>query len=177
MRKFEGKTAVIAGASSGISESCAKKSVAALARVVLGAQSTEPLQWRRSSARTQRMRCQPMRRSSAPAGIFSKKRSRPGLRGRWPQRADQAWVQREALHDGLSVSVAAPHIASGARAQRARGQEEIPRSQRSLINRFRAVEALAPTSVWATGPRYRSAEAFCRGASDTCCAAKYAEAG
>ncbi len=44
MRKFEGKTAVITGASSGIGESCARKFVAAGARVVLAARSAEPLQ-------------------------------------------------------------------------------------------------------------------------------------
>jgi len=44
MRKFEGKTAVITGASSGIGESCARKFVEAGARVVLAARSAEPLQ-------------------------------------------------------------------------------------------------------------------------------------
>jgi short-subunit dehydrogenase len=42
--KFQGKTAVITGASSGIGESCARKFVAEGARVVLAARSVEPLQ-------------------------------------------------------------------------------------------------------------------------------------
>ncbi|MGB5548009.1 MAG: SDR family NAD(P)-dependent oxidoreductase, partial [Polyangiales bacterium] len=44
MTRFDGKTAVISGASSGIGESCARKFVAAGARVVLAARSAEPLQ-------------------------------------------------------------------------------------------------------------------------------------
>lgn len=44
MKRFEGKTAVITGASSGIGESCARKFVAEGARVVLAARSAEPLQ-------------------------------------------------------------------------------------------------------------------------------------
>jgi NADP-dependent 3-hydroxy acid dehydrogenase YdfG len=44
MTRFDGKTAVITGASSGIGESCARKFVAAGARVVLAARSVEPLQ-------------------------------------------------------------------------------------------------------------------------------------
>ena len=43
MIRFDGKTAVITGASSGIGESCARKFVAAGARVVLAARSVEPL--------------------------------------------------------------------------------------------------------------------------------------
>jgi len=44
MNRFDGKTAVITGASSGIGESCARKFVAEGARVVLAARSVEPLQ-------------------------------------------------------------------------------------------------------------------------------------
>ena len=44
MTKFDGKTAVITGASGGIGESCARKFVAGGARVVLAARSPEPLQ-------------------------------------------------------------------------------------------------------------------------------------
>ena len=44
MNRFDGKTAVITGASSGIGESCARKFVAEGARVVLAARSSEPLQ-------------------------------------------------------------------------------------------------------------------------------------
>lgn len=44
MSRFDGKTAVITGASSGIGESCARKFVADGARVVLAARSVEPLQ-------------------------------------------------------------------------------------------------------------------------------------
>jgi len=44
MREFEGKTAVITGASSGIGESCARKFVEAGARVVLAARSAGSLQ-------------------------------------------------------------------------------------------------------------------------------------
>lgn len=43
MRRFEGKTVVITGASSGIGESCARKFVEEGARVVLAARSKEPL--------------------------------------------------------------------------------------------------------------------------------------
>ncbi|TFH30060.1 MAG: SDR family NAD(P)-dependent oxidoreductase, partial [Myxococcales bacterium] len=43
MIRVDGKTAVITGASSGIGESCARKFVAAGARVVLAARSVEPL--------------------------------------------------------------------------------------------------------------------------------------
>ena len=43
MNRFDGKTAVITGASSGIGESCARKFVAEGARVVLAARSAEPL--------------------------------------------------------------------------------------------------------------------------------------
>jgi NADP-dependent 3-hydroxy acid dehydrogenase YdfG len=44
MNRFDGKTAVITGASSGIGESCARKFVAEGARVVLAARSAGPLQ-------------------------------------------------------------------------------------------------------------------------------------
>ena len=44
MSRFDGKTVVITGASSGIGESCARKFVAEGARVVLAARSAEPLQ-------------------------------------------------------------------------------------------------------------------------------------
>jgi len=44
MSRFDGKTVVITGASSGIGESCARKFVAEGARVVLAARSPEPLQ-------------------------------------------------------------------------------------------------------------------------------------
>ncbi len=44
MNRFDGKTVVITGASAGIGESCARKFVAAGARVVLAARSVEPLQ-------------------------------------------------------------------------------------------------------------------------------------
>lgn len=44
MSRFDGSTVVITGASSGIGESCARKFVAAGARVVLAARSAEPLQ-------------------------------------------------------------------------------------------------------------------------------------
>ncbi|MBW1761648.1 MAG: SDR family oxidoreductase [Deltaproteobacteria bacterium] len=44
MSRFDGNTVVITGASSGIGESCARKFVAAGARVVLAARSAEPLQ-------------------------------------------------------------------------------------------------------------------------------------
>lgn len=44
MTRFDGKTAVITGASSGIGESCARKFVAAGARVVLAARSADALQ-------------------------------------------------------------------------------------------------------------------------------------
>ena len=44
MSRFDGHTVVITGASSGIGESCARKFVAAGARVVLAARSAEPLQ-------------------------------------------------------------------------------------------------------------------------------------
>jgi len=44
MSRFDGKTVVITGASSGIGESCARKFVAERARVVLAARSAEPLQ-------------------------------------------------------------------------------------------------------------------------------------
>jgi short-subunit dehydrogenase len=44
MRRFQDKTAVITGASSGIGESCARKFVAEGARVVVAARSAEPLQ-------------------------------------------------------------------------------------------------------------------------------------
>lgn len=44
MRRFEGKTAVITGASTGIGESCARKFVAEGARVVLAARGAEALQ-------------------------------------------------------------------------------------------------------------------------------------
>ena len=44
MSRFDGNTAVITGASSGIGESCARKFVAEGARVVLAARSAEPLQ-------------------------------------------------------------------------------------------------------------------------------------
>jgi short-subunit dehydrogenase len=44
MIRFDGQTAVITGASSGIGESCARKFVVAGARVVLAARSVEPLQ-------------------------------------------------------------------------------------------------------------------------------------
>lgn len=43
MRRFEGKSVVITGASSGIGEACARKFVAEGARVVLAARSKEPL--------------------------------------------------------------------------------------------------------------------------------------
>ncbi len=43
MSRFDGKTVVITGASSGIGESCARKFVAEGARVVLAARSAEPL--------------------------------------------------------------------------------------------------------------------------------------
>jgi len=43
MNRFDGKTVVITGASSGIGESCARKFVAEGARVVLAARSVEPL--------------------------------------------------------------------------------------------------------------------------------------
>jgi NADP-dependent 3-hydroxy acid dehydrogenase YdfG len=44
MSRFDGKTAVITGASSGIGESCARKFVAAGARVVLAARSADALE-------------------------------------------------------------------------------------------------------------------------------------
>jgi hypothetical protein len=44
MSRFDGKTAVITGASSGIGASCARKFVAEGARVVVAARSAEPLQ-------------------------------------------------------------------------------------------------------------------------------------
>jgi len=43
MKRFDGKTVVITGASSGIGESCARKFAAEGARVVLAARSAEPL--------------------------------------------------------------------------------------------------------------------------------------
>ena len=44
MRRFQDKTAVITGASSGIGESCARKFVSEGAKVVVAARSVEPLQ-------------------------------------------------------------------------------------------------------------------------------------
>ncbi len=44
MTRFDGKTAVITGASTGIGASCARKFVAAGARVVLAARSAQPLE-------------------------------------------------------------------------------------------------------------------------------------
>ncbi len=43
MNRFQGKTAVVTGASSGIGEVCARKFVAEGARVVLVARTKEPL--------------------------------------------------------------------------------------------------------------------------------------